>query len=199
VRLVIADTGPINYLVLIGNIDLLPVLFERVILPSAVASELSDPDAPPLVREWIADPPAWLDIHGAPIRQFDEAALEGLDEGETAAIALAISLDADLVFLDDRKGVVVARRKGLRVTGTLGVLDLAAQRGLVSFAQAVDRLRRTSFRIPEVLLDSPMDSTRRNVRLDRSVAMAISRTLPGIARQKTRSNAAPPGAATSAR
>jgi hypothetical protein len=112
---------------------------------------------------------------------------------------VAISLDADLVLMDDRKGVVVARRKGLRVTGTLGVLDLAAQRGLVSFAQAVDRLRRTSFRIPEVLLDSPMDSTRRNVRLDSSVTMAISRTWPGIARQKTRSNGVPPGAATSAR
>jgi predicted nucleic acid-binding protein len=50
VRLIIADTGPINYLVLIGSIDLLPILFERVILPSAVQAELSDPDAPPLVR-----------------------------------------------------------------------------------------------------------------------------------------------------
>jgi predicted nucleic acid-binding protein len=58
--------------------------------------------------------------------------------------------------MDDRKGVIVARGKGLRVTGTLGVLDLAAQRGLVSFAQAVDRLRRTTFRIPEALLDSLM-------------------------------------------
>ena len=48
-RLIIAHTGPINYLVLIGNIDLLPVLFERVILPSAVQAELTDPDAPPSV------------------------------------------------------------------------------------------------------------------------------------------------------
>ena len=43
-RLIIADTGPINYLVLIGNIDLLPVLFDKVILPSAVQAELTDPD-----------------------------------------------------------------------------------------------------------------------------------------------------------
>ena len=49
-RLIIADTGPINYLVLIGNIDLLPILFEKVILPSAVQAELADPDAPPSVR-----------------------------------------------------------------------------------------------------------------------------------------------------
>jgi predicted nucleic acid-binding protein len=156
VRLVIADTGPVNYPVLIGNIDLLPVLFEKVILPSAVEAELSDPDAPPSVRNWIADPPAWLDVYETPRRQFDQASVEGLDEGETAAIALAISLDADLLLMDDRKGVVVARGKGLRVTGTLGVLDLAAQRGLVNFARAVNRLRRTTFRIPEVLLDSLM-------------------------------------------
>jgi predicted nucleic acid-binding protein len=156
VRLVIADTGPINYLVLIGNIDLLPVLFEKVILPSAVQAELTDPDAPPSVRSWIADPPAWLEVHETLGRQFDRASVEGLDEGETAAIALAISLGADLLLMDDRKGVIVARGKGLRVTGTLGVLELAAQRGLINFAQAVNRLRRTTFRIPEALLDSLM-------------------------------------------
>jgi predicted nucleic acid-binding protein len=154
VRLVIADTGPVNYLILIGSIDLLPALFEKVILPSAVRAELSDPDAPPSVRNWIADPPVWLDVHETPSCQFDQASVEGLDEGETAAIALAVSLDADLLLMDERKGVMVARGKGLRVTGTLGVLDLGAQRGLVNFGQAVNRLRRTTFRFPEALLDS---------------------------------------------
>jgi hypothetical protein len=59
---------------------------------------------------WIADPPAWLEV------------LEGLDGGETAAIALDISLEADLLLMDDRKGVIVARGKGHCVTGTLGIL-----------------------------------------------------------------------------
>jgi predicted nucleic acid-binding protein len=56
--------------------------------------------------------------------------------------------------MDDRRGVAVARGMGLRVIGTLGVLDVAALRGLISFAEAIERLRRTSFRIPEALLDS---------------------------------------------
>ena len=47
-RLVVADTGPINYLILIEKIDLLPILFKNVILPSAVQTELIDPDA----RHW---------------------------------------------------------------------------------------------------------------------------------------------------
>ena len=89
-RLVIADTGPINYLVLIGNIEMLPVLFEKVILPSAVQAELTDPDTPPAVRHWIADPPAWLDVLETPSSQFDQVSVEGLDDGETAAIALAL-------------------------------------------------------------------------------------------------------------
>jgi predicted nucleic acid-binding protein len=62
VRLVIADTGPINYLILIGRIELLSRLFERVVLPAAVQSELSGPTAPPEVQRWIADPPVWLEV-----------------------------------------------------------------------------------------------------------------------------------------
>jgi predicted nucleic acid-binding protein len=136
VRLVIADTGPINYLILIGYVDLLPRLFERVALPSAVQVELSTSRAPLPVQLWIQSPPAWLEI-------FDTTGLSlvsGLDAGETAAIALAESLHAELLLMDEREGSRVARDRGLRVTGTLGLLDLAAERGLVDFYQAIKEL-----------------------------------------------------------
>jgi len=148
----VADTGPINYLVLIESIDLLPILFEQVVLPSAVETELADPDAPPSVRAWIANPPDWLEVYETPGSKL--GSVKGLDDGEAAAITMATSLRADLVLMDERKGVAVARAQGLRVTGTLGVLDMAAEHGLVDFALAVERLRQTSFRIPEALLDS---------------------------------------------
>lgn len=61
---------------------------------------------------------------------------------------------ADLLLIDDRKGVDVARRQGLRVTGTLGVLDLAAERGLVDFGEAIRALRLTTFRRPDELLNA---------------------------------------------
>lgn len=61
-RLVIADTGPINYLILIGHIDLLPALFEKVILPSAVLAELTAVNTPLPVRNWVATPPVWLEV-----------------------------------------------------------------------------------------------------------------------------------------
>ncbi len=57
-RLVIADTGPVHYLILIGHVDVLPALFETVILTSTVQDELASRKAPAAVRQWIAEPPA---------------------------------------------------------------------------------------------------------------------------------------------
>lgn len=156
-RLVIADPGPLNYLILIGHIDLLPVLFEKVVLPTTVQSELASGKAPPFVRDWVADLPAWVEVREAPLSQAEDASLNGIDAGEKAAIQLAVSLNADLLLMDDRKGVNAPQRKGLRVTGTLGILDLAAQRGLAKFAQAVEQLRQTNFRVPQALLDALLE------------------------------------------
>lgn len=61
-RLVVADTGPLHYLVLIGHIELIPTLFESVFVPSEVQEELSRAEAPPDIRSWIANPPAWITV-----------------------------------------------------------------------------------------------------------------------------------------
>ena len=45
----------------------------------------------------------------------------------------------------------------LRVTGTLGVLSLAAERGMVNLAEAFDRLRQTNFRYPQAIMDRLLD------------------------------------------
>jgi predicted nucleic acid-binding protein len=70
----------------------------------------------------------------------------GLHKGEAAAISLAASLHADLLPMDDRKGGKAVRGSGLRVTGTLGLLEMAVQQGLIDFAEAAERLRPTTFR-----------------------------------------------------
>jgi len=154
VRLVIADTGPINYLILIGCIDLLPALFEKVVLPAPLQAELSAPNAPDAVRTWINNLPAWLEVRETPAGFDTDPALKGIHAGEQAAIGLAAALKADLLLMDDRKGVIVARGKGLRVTGTLGILELAARDGLTDLPQAIERLRQTNFRSPDALLDA---------------------------------------------
>ena len=55
---VVADAGPLRYLVLIDAIDLLPRLFGRVLIPEMVSAELSRPSTPRRVREWLAADPA---------------------------------------------------------------------------------------------------------------------------------------------
>jgi predicted nucleic acid-binding protein len=151
--LVIADTGPVNYLVLIGHIDILPTLFGTVILPSAVRDELADIGSPPPVRDWIANPPSWLDVRVTPNDEATVESLRALDAGEVAAILLAIELRADLLLMDDREGVIAARSQGFVVTGTLGVLSLAAERRLLNLAEAFERLKRTNFRFRQEIMD----------------------------------------------
>ena len=85
-RLVVADTSPLRYLVQIGQIDLLPPIFEKISLPLVVADELRHPSAPPAVRDWMRQPPAWLEV--IPVVEVDAPALDALDRGERSAIAL---------------------------------------------------------------------------------------------------------------
>lgn len=56
--------------------------------------------------------------------------------------------------MDDRGGVTVARGKGFAVTGTLGILDLAAERGLIRLNEALERLKITSFRCRPEIMDA---------------------------------------------
>lgn len=77
-----------------------------------------------------------------------------LDEGERAAIALAHAVGAALVLMDDRTGVAAARAQGLEVTGTLGVLELAAISGLIELPSALTRLKSTNFRYRPRLLEA---------------------------------------------
>ena len=149
----VADTGPLHYLVLIGHIDLIPALFETVFVPTEVQDELSRAEAPPEVRSWIANPPEWVTVVGAAAVTTDPLLLR-LDPGERAAIVLAASLKVDVILMDDRAGVAAAKAKGFAVVGTLGILDAAARRGKVDLAQALDRLRETTFRRRDELFEA---------------------------------------------
>ena len=127
----VADTSPICYLVLIGEI------------------------APESVRDWARSLPSWVSVQDP---ASDVAlGLEKLQSGERAAILLAESLRADLVLLDEKAARRLAADRGLRVTGVLGVLSEAASRGLVDLARAIDRLRTTNFRCSAALLKATLD------------------------------------------
>ena len=149
------DTSPICYLLLIGEIKLLPALYDQLLIPRAVAVELTHPEAPLILRSWMADPPAWLEIH--PIRPRSSSDLDRLQLGEREAILLAEDVGADQIVLDDLAAREAAWRRGLEVTGLLGILDQAAKRSLVDLSGAVERLRKTSFHAAPSLLNNLLD------------------------------------------
>jgi predicted nucleic acid-binding protein len=148
--IVVADTSPINYLILIEEIDILTKMYGRVVIPRAVRDELLRPSAPERVLAWIGQLPAWLEVH-TPVNAPD-ALLVKLDPGERDAILLAGELRADQLIVDDRQGRREAEKRGIQVMGTLGVLREAATLGLLDLRIAVKRLQATSFYLaPEVL------------------------------------------------
>ena len=141
--LVVADTTPINYLVLIAQIDILAALYTQVVIPSAVAAELQHPKAPAVVRAWIAGPPSWCALRQA--QGQPDAALMPLGAGEREAIVLAEELGADAFLTDDLEGREEAMHRGLEVTGTLGILERAALRGLIDLPAVMAQLQATTF------------------------------------------------------
>src|SRR5580658_8798674 len=56
--IVVADTSPLNYLVLLGHIDILAKIYAEVLVPQTVLDELQDSDAPAGVRAWAVAPEA---------------------------------------------------------------------------------------------------------------------------------------------
>lgn len=156
--LVVADNAPLNHLVRLGTVDVLRVLFGRVVIPSQVADEMLHSRTPDIVRSFVAHPPGWLTIQ-QPIRVEP---IPGLDPGEEAAISLAQELAADLLLIDDRDGRRAAAARRVAVIGTIGVLERAARAGLLDLERAFVALSATDFRIRPVDLEERLRMFRRH-------------------------------------
>jgi len=158
--LVVADASPLNVLIRTGQVELLQALFARVVIPPAVAQEMMHPNAPQAVRDWIAARPSWLSIQ-QPVKVDGSL---NVDPGEREAISLALELRAELLLVDDLKARVAARRVGISIMGTLGVLELAATRSLTELSVAIGKLKTTDFSIDPRLLEQALarDAERRN-------------------------------------
>ena len=150
--IVIADTTPLNYLVLIDRADLLPQLFGLVLIPPAVLNELNQPEAAELVRNWVANLPSWLRVQ--PLRSEPNASLDHLDSGEREAITLAEEVKADQLLIDEADARREAARRNLPFMGTLGVLRLAARLNLVDLPSDLARLQQTTFYVDPELVHS---------------------------------------------
>ena len=115
---IVSDSTCLIALERIGNVEILPAIFETVLIPPAVEREVG-----------ISLP--WLKVE----RLSDTSSVVALkliiDDGEAEAIALAQEQQCRIIT-DDRRARSVARKFGLDVIGTIGVLVLAKKRDFVS-------------------------------------------------------------------
>jgi predicted nucleic acid-binding protein len=147
--IVVADASPFVVLVAIGHVDVLPTLFAEILIPPQVASELASSRRPQEVRGFIATPPLWLRV----LAPSSTESIPGLAAGETAAIVLAGEVQAGRLIIDEYRGRKAATERGLRVVGTIGVLELAAEMGLIDLKGAFARVKQTDFWISHKLLE----------------------------------------------
>jgi len=155
-NIVVADVGPLHYLVLIDSAEILPSLFDHVLVPFAVRDELIHPGAPKKVKDWILKAWPWLEI--TPVAKVQP--VRGLHKGETEALQLALERKAAAVLMDDMDGRAAARRLGLLPIFTVAILERAAEKGLLDLPSAFVRLRQTSFFISEEILDAALERDR---------------------------------------
>lgn len=126
--IVISDTTAIRALAFLNRVDLLPTLFDQVLVPPEVDAELRSPpgDLPVVdVRQF-----AFVKIQ-APNDQKKVRELKRVrDPGESEALALELGVGA--ILIEESAGRSMAKRLGLSPIGVLGLLVRAQQRGLVT-------------------------------------------------------------------
>lgn len=105
--IVVADTSPICYLIIIEQIDLLPQLFGKVMIPKAVYQELQATGTPEKVQKWITNIPEWLEV--AAVNIPDDNMLVNLHQGEKEAILLAERIQANLIIIDEKAARQIAQ------------------------------------------------------------------------------------------
>jgi len=142
---VVSNSSPLIALARIQRLDLLPTIFQSILIPPAVAREIAPS---------ISILPIWLRIQAPTSTPSASLRRRRLGDGEWEALALAIELNADWIILDDLAARRSAEATGLKVIGTLGTLVTAKRTGLVeSIRPELDGLRATSFFLGPQLYD----------------------------------------------
>jgi predicted nucleic acid-binding protein len=162
---VVSDTTPLHYLILVGQETILEKLYGKVFIPPAVLTEMSHRSAPVQISRWAADPPAWLSVvtPGSIPAQY-----AGLDFGEREALALAKELHANLILLDDKVARRVAQREMMRVKGTLGIIADAAKVKFLDFAESVDQLQHAGMYLDQDVVDEVKREYNRRLQKEQS-------------------------------
>jgi predicted nucleic acid-binding protein len=141
-NIIITDTNCFILLDKIEALFILNALYSNIVTTPQIATEFGK-----------ALPP-WITIKPVSDQSLLKKYSEKVDIGEASAIALAMEIDNPLLIIDDLKGRKLASQLELSYTGTIGVMILAKQKGLInSLRQYFEKIKETDFRISPELLE----------------------------------------------
>jgi len=144
-RVVVADATPLHYLILVDAVHILPRLFERIHVPAEVRDELTCEAIPALIRTWMRKSPEWLEVSLHQLFLLKIMLCRRLTQVKERQLCSLLPFGPTFYSLMIAR-CILAQRRGLAITGTLGVLDVASQLGLVQLQDVFVRLQKTNFR-----------------------------------------------------
>lgn len=140
--IIISDTSCLILLEKLGRLELLHLVFGKVTITQIVADEF----------ERII--PEFIEIENPKDKNYQRILESFLDSGEASAIALALEKEEPLLIVDDYKARREAKQLLIKCTGTLGVLVIAKEMGLInSVTEIMQEIKKTDFRINEKLIE----------------------------------------------
>ena len=140
---VVSDSTCLIGLERVGKLDILPALFAPVIIPPEVECEFGGKFA-------------WLQIENLKNNLLATALQMVVDAGEAEAIALASERNC-LLISDDKQARAAAKRLGVTVIGTVGVLVRAKPNGIITELKPIlDNLESNNFFISRALREEAL-------------------------------------------
>jgi len=141
-KIIISDTSCLIALSNIGMLHIIKDLYEEIIITSEVKAEFGE-----ILPDWII----LMQVRDK-LKQADIE--KRLDKGEASSIALALEIPNSMLIIDEIKGRNIAKSVNIEIIGTIGILLLASNKGLINdVISVILKLTNNGFRLSDKLLD----------------------------------------------
>ncbi len=147
---VVSDSTPLIALARINRFSLLQELFGKLIIPTAVYTEIVTDGKQRSGSDELKNA-NWIQCHQPSNHELVTFLKSSLDDGEAEAIALTHEMDADLLLMDDNDGRCIAESVGIELTGTVGLLLRYYQGQPEKCKEALDELLADGFRLSKAV------------------------------------------------
>lgn len=153
----VVNASPLIVMAKIGHAQLLSALADEIVVPQTVVDEINAGPADDPARTWLSAcplPVVTISRTPAGLLAWD------LGAGETAVMAHALANSGWTAILDDNAARKCARSFGIPTKGTLAVIIMAKQKGLISSAaEMIRQLQQHNYRIQESIVRDALART----------------------------------------